>query len=319
MGELKHLTATDKHRHIPVLLKEVIDGLAVRAGGHYLDATVGGGGHTLEILKACEPDGRVLDLDRDPEAVNRVSRRLHCFGSRVTIVHASYGHLMVIASREGFLPLDGVLFDLGFSSWQIENPNRGFSHRLNGPLDMRYDQSGIDSTAGELVNSLPVTELTDLIWRYGEEKQSRRIANAIVGMRPIHTSLQLAQIIADAKTHKKKHRLHPATLTFQALRIAVNDELVTLQQALPQAVKALRPGGRVVIISFHSLEDRIVKQFFKRESRDCICPPFIPVCACDHQRSLNIVTQKVVTPTESEIRVNPRSRSAKLRVAEKVA
>ena len=319
MGELEHLTAIENHRHIPVLLKEVVGGLAVRAGGHYLDATVGGGGHSLEILKACAPDGRVLALDRDPEAVERVSKRLQHYESRVKVVHASYGRLMEIASGEGFLPLDGILFDLGFSSWQIENPNRGFSHRLDGPLDMRYDPSSLDSTAEELVNSLPVSELADLIWRYGEETQSRRIANAIVGLRPIYSSLQLAQIIKDAKTQKRHQRLHPATRTFQALRIAVNDELVTLEKTLPQAVQALRFGGRVAIISFHSLEDRIVKQFLRRESRDCICPPSSPVCTCNHKRSLRIVTRKVVTPTESEISVNPRSRSAKLRVAEKVA
>ena len=319
MGELEHLTATDRPRHIPVLLKEVVEGLAVRAGGHYLDATVGGGGHSLAILEACEPDGRVLGLDRDPEAIQRVSKRLHYYGTRVKIVHTSYMHLMEIASKDGFLPFDGVLFDLGFSSWQIENPERGFSHRLNGPLDMRYDPSSRGETAEQLVNLLPEAELAELIWRYGEEKQSRRIAKAIVGMRPIYSSQQLVKIIKNSKTQREKRRLHPATKTFQALRIAVNDELGTLKQALPQALQALRTGGRVAVISFHSLEDRIVKQFFKRESQDCICPPSSPVCNCDHQRTIRIVTRKIVTPTESEINKNPRSRSAKLRIAEKIA
>lgn len=317
MEKCEPLAATEEHRHVPVLLAEVIEGLSVRSGGLYLDATVGGGGHSLAILKACEPDGRVLGLDRDPEAVARVYQRLYNYGRRVNIVHASYRHLMEIAARENFLPLDGVLFDLGFSSWQIENPNRGFSHRFDGPLDMRYDPSSQIPTAEMLVNRMPEPELANVIWRYGEEKQSRRIARAIIGARPIQSSLQLAQVISDAKTSTKSQRLHPATRTFQAIRIAVNDELVTLEDALPQAVQALRPGGRLVVISFHSLEDRIVKQFLKRESRDCICPPKNPVCTCSHRRSLSILTRKVVEPTESEIQVNPRSRSAKLRIAVK--
>jgi 16S rRNA (cytosine1402-N4)-methyltransferase len=319
MGELEHLTSTSKNKHIPVLLKEVIDGLAVGAGGHYLDATIGGGGHSQKILKACEPDGRVLGLDRDPEAVDRVIKRFKQYGSRVTIVHASYGHLMEIASKEGFLPLDGVLYDLGFSSWQIENPDRGFSYQEDGLLDMRYDPSSMSVTAAQLVNNLSEKELAEIIWRYGEENQSRRIADAIARKRPIQSSRQLADIIAKAKVGNSKGRLHPATRTFQALRIAVNDELNILETSLPQAVQVLRIGGRIAVISFHSLEDRIVKQFFKQESRDCICPPKIPVCICNHQRSLKILTKKVIRPTASEITMNPRSRSARLRLAEKVA
>jgi 16S rRNA (cytosine1402-N4)-methyltransferase len=319
MGGLGHLTPSNEQKHIPVLLAEVLVGLAVHSGGDYLDATVGGGGHSLAILKKSEPDGRVLGLDIDPEAIERASSRLKSFGSRCRIVHTSYQYLLDTATEHGFLPLDGVLFDLGFSSWQIENPNRGFSHRLDGPLDMRYDSSSQFSTAEAMVNTLSARELADLIWRYGEEKQSRRIAIAIVEARPIISSLQLANVIADAVTHKGSHRLHPATKTFQAIRIAVNDELVTLEKALPQAIRTLRPGGRLAVISFHSLEDRIVKQFMKLESQDCICPPENLVCTCNHRRSLHIVTRRVVTPTAGEMAVNPRSRSAKLRVAEKLS
>jgi 16S rRNA (cytosine1402-N4)-methyltransferase len=318
MGKFEYLDSPGISRHIPVLLSEVVHGLNIHPGGQYLDATGGGGGHSLAILQTCGPDGRVLVLDRDPEAVIRLTEYLDEFKSRVTIVHTSYVHLFEIAADNNFLPLDGVLFDLGFSSWQIDNPNRGFSHHLNGPLDMRYDTSSTDITAEELVNTMSTRELADVIWRYGEEKQSRRIANAIVQQRPIKSSLQLAQIIADAKTSEKKARLHPATRTFQALRIAVNDELSLLEKTLPQAIKALKTSRRIAVISFHSLEDRIVKQFFKRESKDCICPPSAPVCTCNHQRSLRIVSRKVITPSEVEIQMNPRSRSAKLRIAEKV-
>lgn len=319
MGELGHLKATEANRHIPVLLDEVLDGLAVRDGGHYLDATVGGGGHSLAILDACAPHCCVLGLDRDPEAVARASLRFKDYAQRIKIIHASYVHLIEIATREKFLPVDGVLFDLGFSSWQIENPDRGFSHHWDGPLDMRYNTNSLLPTAADLVNSLPESELADLIWHYGEETQSRRIAKTIVAARPIRTSGQLAKVIVSAKTRMNSQRIHPATQTFQAIRIAVNDELAALRQALPQALQALRLGGRLVVISFHSLEDRIVKQFIKQEIKDCICPPETPVCICQHHRSLRMITRKVVTPSKGELERNPRSRSAKLRIAEKIA
>ncbi|MDF1515825.1 MAG: 16S rRNA (cytosine(1402)-N(4))-methyltransferase RsmH, partial [Anaerolineae bacterium] len=239
MGRLEYLAETEEHRHIPVLITEVIQGLAVVPGGHYLDATIGGGGHAQAILQASAPDGQLLGLDRDPEAVIRTRRRLARFGSRLKIVQTSYDQLLDISIDDGFLPVDGALFDLGFSSWQIEDASRGFSHRLDGPLDMRYDPGGQGPTAEEMINTLPETDLANLIWRYGEEKQSRRIARAIVTSRPVKSSSELANIVANAVTHRYYQRLHPATRTFQAIRIAVNDELAILEQTLPQVVASL--------------------------------------------------------------------------------
>ncbi|MGC9350234.1 MAG: 16S rRNA (cytosine(1402)-N(4))-methyltransferase RsmH [Anaerolineae bacterium] len=315
MGELADLTNPDTHRHVPVLLEEVLEGLDVHTGGVYLDATVGGGGHAVAILEASVPDGRLLGLDRDPEAARRASQRLAAFGWRAKVVHASYVDLLDVARREGFLPLDGILFDLGFSTWQIEDPERGFAFNLEGPLDMRFDPTtGV--TAAELVNQLPEDELVDLLYRFGEEPKSRQIARAIVLARPIHTTRELAEVVESAVG--RRGRLHPATRTFQAIRIAVNQELASIETALPQAVRALRSGGRLAVIAFHSLEDRIVKHFMQRESRDCICPPEYPVCMCDHQRSVRFVERKAIMPSEEEIETNPRSRSARLRVVEKL-
>lgn len=314
MGEPSDLDAT--YQHIPVLVAEVLRGLSVKPGGRYLDATVGGGGHAVAILEASAPEGHLLGLDRDPEAAQRASARLAPFGDRAKVIHASYIDLLEIARRESFLPLDGVLFDLGFSSWQIDDPERGFAFSLEGPLDMRFDPNS-DVTAAMLVNQLDEEALADLLYKYGEEPRSRVIARAIVRARPLHTTVALAGVVA-AAVGRRRGRLHPATRTFQALRIAVNRELASLEQVLPDAVSALSPGGRLAVIAFHSLEDRIVKQYVRQESRDCICPPALPVCRCDHQRSLREITHKPVTPSEEESRANPRSRSAKLRVVEKL-
>jgi len=307
--------------HIPVLTEDVVRGLSVHAGGRYLDATIGGGGHTKAILDAGAPDGRVLGLDADPEAAQRARTRLAAYGQRVTVVHASYVDLLTIAKREGFFPLDGVLFDLGFSSWQIEDPARGFSFSLPGPLDMRFNtESG--PSAAELVNELSEEELIEIFFTYGEEPRSRQIARAIVRARPLHTTDALADVVVDA-LGGRRGALHPATRVFQALRIAVNRELASIETALPDAVAALKPGGRLGVISFHSLEDRIVKRFLQRESRDCICPPEIPVCQCDHRRTVRVIGasgkgRKPVVPSAAEVAANPRSRSAKLRLAERV-
>jgi 16S rRNA (cytosine1402-N4)-methyltransferase len=307
----------EQHEHIPVLVESVVEELVVRPNdGQYLDATVGGGGHTAAILEATGPNGRVLGLDRDAEAATRARLRLKSFGDRVTIVHASYVTLLDVARREGFYPLDGVLFDLGFSSFQIDDARRGFSFGLPGPLDMRYD-SGSGATAAELVNQLSEAELVELLFKYGEERRSRQIAKAIVRARPIETTTQLADVVARA-VGGRRSAIHPATRTFQALRIAVNEELSGIETALPDAVAALRSGGRLAVISFHSLEDRIVKHFMQQESRDCICPPELPVCQCDHVRSLRLMTRGPIVPSDDEVSVNPRSRSAKLRIAEKV-
>ncbi|RLC81231.1 MAG: 16S rRNA (cytosine(1402)-N(4))-methyltransferase [Chloroflexi bacterium] len=302
--------------HIPVLLNEVIEGLTVKPGGLYIDATVGAGGHAEAILEASSPNGCLLGIDADEEAVRLASEKLARFGDRVVIVRANFSDLAFVARREGFIEVDGILFDLGFASFQIENPERGFSLYADGPLDMRYDRSK-GFSAYHLVNRLKEKELAEIIRRYGEEPKAHRIARAIVRARPIRTTLELARVVEQV-TGPGRGRLHPATRTFLALRIAVNDELGALRAALPQAVELLAPGGRVAVISFHSLEDRIVKEFFRRESRDCICPPEVPVCCCGHKATLRVITPKPIRPSPEEVEANPRSRSARLRIAEKI-
>jgi 16S rRNA (cytosine1402-N4)-methyltransferase len=318
--------------HIPVLFQAVLDGLRVRPGGRYIDATVGGGGHAAGILEASSPDGSLLGLDRDPAAVEMAYARLASYaglcrecdstesaevpaGRRVVLLHGSFSRLAEIARACRFVPADGILFDLGISSLQLADPTRGFAFMGDGPLDMRFDPTEDGYTAAALVNHLPLEELTALLYRYGEEKQARRIAEAIVAVRPLHTTKELVAVVEGAVG--RRGRIHPATRTFQALRIAVNDELAALETVLPQTVEVLAPGGRLVVISFHSLEDRLVKRFLRRESRDCICPPEVPVCTCDHRATLRLVTRKPVRPTAEEIAANPRARSARLRVAER--
>lgn len=318
MGEFADLNDPGPAQHIPVLLQEILDGLALRPGGRYLDATVGGGGHAVAILTAAGPEGRLLGLDRDPEAAERAAQRLADFGTRAQVVHASYVDLGNRAAQAQILPLDGVLFDLGFSSWQVDDPRRGFSWRLDGPLDMRFDPGGAEEPASTLVNTLTEAALADLLWRYGEEPRSRRIAAAIVAARPIESAPHLVNVILKAIGRAPRERIHPATRAFQALRIAVNDELAGLEAALPQAVAALRPGGRLAVITFHSLEDRIVKHFFKAAAGACTCPPTAPICTCGRQAQVRGVTRKPLTPSAAEIAANPRSRSAKLRIVEKL-
>jgi 16S rRNA (cytosine1402-N4)-methyltransferase len=307
--------------HVPVLLDEVVDGLQVGPGDRVIDATVGGGGHAYEILVASAPDGRLLGLDRDPAALAVAADRLAPHGDRFDLVHTSFAHLKEAAQAHGFADarssmVDGVLFDLGLSSLQLADADRGFSFMADGPLDMRFDSTSSGPTAADLVNNLSAEDLANLIYRYGEEHQSRRIAGAIVEARPLRTTRELVEVIEEA-VGRRRGRLHPATLTFQALRIAVNEELAAVRAALPQAVELLAPGGRLAVIAFHSLEDRIVKRFMRRESKDCICPPELPICTCDHRASLDVVTRKPIRPTEEEVVQNPRSRSARLRVAER--
>jgi 16S rRNA (cytosine1402-N4)-methyltransferase len=305
-----------ENSHVPVLLNEVIDGLQVAPGGWYVDATVGGGGHAAEILAASSPDGKVLGLDRDPAALEVASDRLSVYGSRFELVHSSFARLEEVARARDFAPVDGILFDVGLSSLQLADDERGFSFMTNGPLDMRFDRTSGGPTAADLVNNLSTEALADVLYEYGEETQSRRIARAMVEARPIHTTQDLVEVIEGA-VGRRRGRLHPATLTFQALRIAVNEELETLKAALPQAVQLLEAGGRLAVIAFHSLEDRIVKRFMRRESKDCVCPRELPICTCDHEASLNVITRKPIRPTEEEMEVNPRSRSARLRIAER--
>jgi len=306
------LTRGDKLSHIPVLYQEALAGLQIRPGGRYIDGTVGGGGHAHGILMGSAPDGELLGIDADPMAVASAGERLAEFGKRVTLVQGNFADLEEITLEHGFGPVDGILLDLGFSSLQLEAAGRGFSFQLDGPLDMRFDPSQT-TTAADLVNSLSVEELASILFRYGEEPRSRRIARAIVAERPINTTGELAALVE--RTVGRRGRLHPATRTFQALRIAINEELECLAEALPQALRLLASGGRLAIISFHSLEDRLVKQFFRREARNCLCPPEAPICICSHRATLGIVTKKPISPSAEEAAANPRSRSAKLRVA----
>lgn len=303
--------------HQSVLLAEVIAALQPYSGGVYIDGTVGAGGHTAALLAASAPDGQVFGFDRDQSALELARRQLAQFGQRVHLFHANFDRLAEIAQAQGLPKAEGILLDLGVSSMQFDQPERGFSFQAEGPLDMRMDASA-GPTAADLVNSLPEEELANLIYQYGEERHSRRIARAIVRARPIHSTAELAQLVvrASGASRSERTKIHPATRTFQALRIAVNDELGALERTLPQALECLKPGGRLAVISFHSLEDRIVKNYFKQESQDCICPPEQPVRTCRHKATIDIITKKPITASLVEIDANPRARSAKLRVVE---
>ncbi len=301
--------------HVPVLLREVLDGLHVRAGGRYIDCTLGTGGHAQAILEESAPDGELLGLDLDANAIEIATQRLSVYGGRCTIICDDFAHLKEIASEQQFIPADGVLLDLGVSSVQLQQGERGFSFTKEGPLDMRFHIDG-EITASYLVNDLSEAALAEILHNFGEEPKANAIARAIARNRPIETTLELAKLVA--RTVGKRGKIHPATRTFQALRIAVNQELEALSEVLPQTLGVLASGGRMAIIAFHSLEDRIVKQFMAQESRDCICGPNVPVCVCQHRRTLHILTKKPIRPTLAEVRENPRSRSAKLRLAMRV-
>jgi 16S rRNA (cytosine1402-N4)-methyltransferase len=305
--------------HRPVLLADAIDALQPRPGGCYLDATFGGGGHTLGLLEASAPDGIVLALDADRAAIERANamRRQPGIGPRLTPIHANFADMATVAGERGLPSFDGILLDLGLSSFQLDEAARGFSFRHAGPLDMRFDLAS-GRPASELVSSLSERELADLIWRFGEEPGSRRVARAIVREReraPIESTTQLAEIVSRALGGRRGRDTHPATRTFQALRIATNEELKALDAALLGAVEVLAPGGRLAVIAFHSLEDRLVKQFIERESATCICPPDAPICTCHHQPRLRKVTRRAIRPQPAEMEANPRARSALMRVA----
>jgi 16S rRNA (cytosine1402-N4)-methyltransferase len=310
--------------HIPVLAEEIMSMLAPAPGSLQIDATLGGGGHTERILEATDPDGRLLGLDADGAAIARVDGRLRPrFGDRLVLRQANFRDLATVAREAGFGAVDGALFDLGLSSYQLADTDRGFGFRAGGPLDMRFDTSrGVP--ASDLVASLDVNELTALFRRYGEEPKAGRIARAIVDARktaPITTAEELAALIERVlpPNPRQPRRTHPATRVFQALRIAVNEELDALQEGLTAALDLLRPGGRLVVLSYHSLEDRIVKRFFAAERRGCVCPPEIPVCVCGRNPRLRLLTRPSLTPTAEEIAANPRARSARLRAAERLA
>lgn len=305
--------------HEPVMLSEVLDALQVIPGGRYIDATLGEGGHARAILRAASPGGQLIGIDADPEAVVSAEKRLEEFGSLVRIVNENFAEMQAIATRYEFAPVHGVLMDLGVSSLQLDRESRGFSFRRSDPLDMRFsNDGGLD--ANKIVNQYSERELGDIIYRYGDERASRRIASAIVENRPVKNALQLADIISSVK-RRGRRGIHSATQTFQALRIAVNDEMVALKAGLEQAVNVTGTGGRIVVISYHSLEDRIVKNFFRTAASDCICDSEgrqSPFCTCNHTPTLKPVIRGALTPTSSEVDANPRSRSAKLRVASRI-
>jgi 16S rRNA (cytosine1402-N4)-methyltransferase len=310
-------------QHQPVLYHEIIHALRPINKGFYVDGTLGAGGHARGILEACAPDGRLLGLDVDPQALALARETLAPYGERARLMQASYDSLTQRLSEIGWNGVDGILLDLGLSSMQLDTPERGFSFQQDAPLDMRFDPTSL-TTAADLVNNLPQDELADLIYRYGEERASRRIAQAIVKARPLQSTRQLAAVIETALPRKgsfdrlRTKRIHPATQTFQALRIAVNQELERVENVLPQAVAALKSGGRLAIISFHSLEDRIIKEYFRSESKDLVNPPYERIYETEKKATLKEINRKVITPGEAEIAANPRARSAKLRIAEKL-
>ncbi|HEY2887482.1 MAG TPA: 16S rRNA (cytosine(1402)-N(4))-methyltransferase RsmH, partial [Candidatus Limnocylindrales bacterium] len=306
-----------KEGHQPVLVEEVVTMLAPAPGSLQIDATLGGGGHTERILAATDPDGRLLGLDADGAAIARVQARLGArFGARLALRRANFRDLATVAPAAGFGAVDGCLFDLGLSSFQLADAERGFGIRTGGPLDMRFDTSrGVP--AADLLATLDAAELTALFRRYGEDPFAGRIARGIVGARrisPVRTAEELSAVIERVAPSRApgRRRVHPATRTFQALRIAVNEELEALESGLAAALDLLRPGGRLVVLSYHSLEDRIVKRFFQAERRGCTCPPEVPVCICGRQPRLRLVTPKGIVPTPGEIVANPRARSARL-------
>jgi 16S rRNA (cytosine1402-N4)-methyltransferase len=302
--------------HLSVLYQSIITALRPHSPGFYVDGTVGAGGHAYGILQACSPAGRLLGLDLDPQALDLAYQRLVVFKERSTLIQASYTTLPDQLQTLGWPAVSGIVVDLGVSSMQIDTAARGFSFQAEGPLDMRFNPQQPIS-ASTVVNEWDEKDLADILWRYGEEPKARRIAQAIVAARPLHTTTELAALIQRAYGGQRG-RIHPATRSFQGLRIAVNQELQAIEDFLPRAVAALEPGGRLAVIAFHSLEDRIVKQYFHREGRDCICPPEQPVCTCGHRASILEVTHHPIVADETEIQENPRARSARLRVAEKI-
>ncbi len=311
----------DLPAHRPVLYQEILDAIRPVTGGLYVDGTLGAGGHAWGVLNASHPHGRLLGLDVDPQALALARSRLAEFGERAVLRQAGYLSMAEQLAELGWPAVDAVMLDLGLSSMQLDTPERGFSFQTDAPLDMRFDPHN-PVTAGELVNTLPEAELARILYEYGEETRSRALAKRIVQQRPVSSTQQLAAIVLGVLGWGRKskaergHTIHPATRTFQALRIAVNGELQAVEQVLPIAASVLKPGGRLAVISFHSLEDRLVKQYLRRESRDCLCPPRQPVCTCGHRASLREVTRKPIMAQAQEVESNPRARSARLRVAE---
>jgi len=302
--------------HQPVLYKEIIHALQPRRGGRYVDGTLGAGGHARGILEASAPDGQLLGLDVDPQALAIARETLAPHEHRIHLVQASYTTLSAQLKNLQWESVDGIVLDLGASSMQFDTPERGFSFMQDAPLDMRFGPHATQ-TAADIVNKYSERELADLIYQYGEERDSRKIARAIVDKRPLHTTRELVAAI-EAVSPRRGDRVHPATRTFQALRIAVNEELASVEAVLPQAMAGLNVGGRLAVISFHSLEDRIVKEFFRTQSKDLVNPPYERIYETERKAIIKEVNRKPITPSEEETKDNPRARSAKLRIAEKM-
>jgi len=302
--------------HTPVMVEEALDALAVQPGGLYVDGTLGGGGHAEAVLEVASPGGLLLGIDADPSALAVARARLARFGDALLLMEGNFRDLASICRAHGFAPVHGVLLDLGLSSLQLSDEARGFSFQTEAPLDMRFGPQQ-SLTAADIVNTYSEQELAALLWRFGQERHSRAIARRIVRERPLGTTLELARVVQKA-VGGGRLRIHPATRTFQALRIVVNAELENLTLALDQARDLLGHGGRLVVISYHSLEDTIVKDFLRREARDCVCPPDTPVCICGHKATLRPLTRGALRPHPAEVAVNPRSRSARLRAAERI-
>ncbi len=304
--------------HLPVLYKEIIHALQPKSGGFYVDGTLGAGGHARGILEACTPDGQLLGLDVDPHALalSRETLAPYAESGRAHLVQASYNTITKQLAALQWDSVDGIVLDLGASSMQFDNAERGFSFMQDGPLDMRFGSDAFQS-AEDIVNTFDERDIANLIFRYGEDRDSRKIARAIVDNRPLHTTRELAAVIEKASP-RRGDRMHPATQTFQALRIAVNEELASVESVLPQAVSVLRSGGRCAVISFHSLEDRIVKDFFREQSKDLINAPYEKIFEVERRAVVKLISKKPLVPSDEETKDNPRARSAKLRVVEKI-
>jgi 16S rRNA (cytosine1402-N4)-methyltransferase len=316
---MTNISPNPEVEHVPVMLKEVLDLLQCKPGGVYVDGTVGLGGHSLAIMERIQPGGLLIGIDRDKESLEKAGTRLKAYGDNLRQFHDNYKNLPLILNNLAVLPVDGILLDLGVSSYQLLSSERGFSFQSDEVLDMRMDRTQ-QWNAADLINNMPETELADIIYRYGEERLSRRIAAAIVDERskaPITRCRQLADIISRTiRVHGHQH-IHPATRTFQALRIAVNEELEGLEELFTEAFSFLKPGGRIVVIAFHSLEDRIVKRTFRRLAGQCVCDAPPELCNCPRKSLGKILTSRPMTPGPEELAVNPRARSARLRSLER--
>ena len=311
-----HAPEAVESAHLPVMVQETLQALAPVEGGSFIDCNLGEGGHTEAILSAVR-SARILGIDLDYDALVRTADRLSDWANQLTLHHGNFADMYRIASSYRHVPVSGVIFDLGLSSAQLDEPERGFSFRREGQLDMRFDQSGGES-AHEIVNRWPLERLESVIYELGEEPRAGRVARSIVRNRPLDTTVELAEVVIRALNWPTYSRIHPATRTFQALRMAVNEERENLEKGLADAVQALTTGGRLVVISYHSIEDRLVKNFMRKSAASCVCPTSIPECVCDSVPTLALINKRVIKPTMTEIRENPRSRSARMRVAERI-